>query len=115
MNIEGLFAVACITNIKKSVAWYTGLIGRGPDERPMDGLVQWRNLAGAGLQLVQEEDKAGTSLVTIVTPDMARARTDLAAAGLALGSDVQGDSGVIAQIDDPDGNRITLAEPPQSE
>jgi len=51
-------------------------------------------------------------LVTIVTPDMAAARRQLTSNGLKLEDDVEGDFGVIAQISDSDGNRITLAEPP---
>lgn len=51
--------------------------------------------------------------MTIVTPDMATARQDITSASLDLGRDIQGDFGIVAQIDDPDGNRITLAEPPK--
>lgn len=113
MQIQGLFAVACVSDMARSVKWYTGLIGREPDDRPMDGLVQWRGLSGAGLQLVLDPEKAGASLITIVTPKMDRARETLSAAKLELGPEVQGDFGIVAQINDPDGNRITLAEPPQ--
>ena len=113
MDIQGLFAVACVSDMATSTQWYACLIGRGPDDRPMETLVQWRNLGGAGLQLVVDADKAGTSLITIVTPAMDRAREKLTAASLKLGPDIQGDFGTIAQIDDPDGNRITLAEPPK--
>jgi predicted enzyme related to lactoylglutathione lyase len=113
MEIQGLFAVACVSDMEKSVVWYTSLFGRSPDDRPMEGLVQWRNVGGAGLQLVLDAEKAGASLITIVTPKMARAREELASASLQLKPDIQGDFGVLAQIDDPDGNRITLAEPPK--
>lgn len=114
MMIQGLFAVVSTADMDASEAFYTGLIGRTPDDRPMDGLVQWRDLAGAGLQIVRDPGKAGSSLATLVTPDMAMARAALKRAGLTLGEDVHGDFGIIAQIDDPDGNRLTLAEPPKS-
>lgn len=112
MDIAGLFAVVCVSDMERSVDWYARLIGRAPDDRPMAGLVQWRTTRGAGLQLVLDVDKSGSSLMTIVTPDMASARRQLAAAALQLEPDVQGDFGTIAQISDPDGNRLTLAEPP---
>ncbi len=52
--------------------------------------------------------------MTIVTPDMADTRAQLASRGLELEADIQGDFGKIAQIYDPEGNQITLAEPPRS-
>lgn len=113
MDIQGLFAVAHVSDIEKSTSWYSDLIGRSPDDRPMDGLVQWRDLGGAGLQLVWDAERSGTSAITIVTPTMSRARAALASVGIDLEPDVQGDFGIIAQISDPDGNRITLAEPPK--
>lgn len=111
MDISRIFAVACVADMERSVEWYARLIGRAPDDRPMDGLVQWRDQGSAGLQLVQDPARAGSSLVTIVTPDMDLARRRLAAASLELEPDVQGDFGVLAQISDPDGNRLTLAGP----
>ena len=93
MEIVGLFAVACVSDLEQSVEWYTRLIGRGPDDRPMEGLVQWRSSHGAGLQLVLDADKSSRSLITIVTPEMDRAREQLAAASLQLGPDVRGDFG----------------------
>lgn len=78
----------------------------------MEGLVQWRSRGGAGLQLVLDPEKSGQSLITIVTPVMDQARQRLTAASLELEPDIRGDFGIIAQITDPDGNRITLAEPP---
>lgn len=110
MEIEGLFAVIATADMERSEAFYTALVGRGPDDRPMDGLIQWRDLPNH-LQVVQDAEKAGASMATIVTPDMAAARKALQDAGLSLGQDIQGDFGIIAQIDDPDGNRLTLAEP----
>lgn len=113
MQIHRLFAVACISDMPRSVKWYADFIGREPDERPMEGLAQWRESNGCGLQLVLDVERAGASLITIVIPEMNRARQMLAAAQLELGPNIEGDFGVIAQISDPDGNRITLAEPSQ--
>lgn len=112
MRIQQIFAVACVSDMDRSAAWYAALLGREADDRPMDGLAQWRFGAGAGLQLVLDPGKAGCSLVTIITPSLAAARARLRDAGLRLEDDVQGDFGLLAQVSDPDGNRLTLAEPP---
>ena len=113
MKIQELFAVVCVSNMERGVAWYAALIGREPDERPMEGLVQWHNLGGAGLQLVLDAERAGFGMITIVTPNMNSARRRLAAADIALGPDMQGDYATLAQVGDPDGNIITLTEPPE--
>ncbi len=112
MDIQGLYAAASVTDMERAEAFYTALLGCAPDDRPMDGLIQWRPFDDAGIQLFRDCDNAGHGSMTIVTPDMAAARTHLASNGLELGDDIQGDFGVIAQISDPDGNRIILAEPP---
>ncbi|MCG8478470.1 MAG: hypothetical protein MI724_05185 [Spirochaetales bacterium] len=113
MKIQELFAVVCVSHMARSVEWYAALIGREPDERPMDGLVQWRDLGGAGLQLVLDARRAGSGMITIVTPNMDNARRQLAAADIVLGPDMQGDYATLAQVGDPDGNTITLTEPPE--
>lgn len=113
MEIQGLFAVASVSEMERGEAFYTALVGRPPDDRPMDGLIQWRGIGTAGIQVALDPTKAGHNGITIVTPDMSAARRDLEAACLDLGDDIQGDFGILAQIDDPDGNRLNLAEPPK--
>ena len=56
MQIEELYAAVVVSDMQRGEDFHTALLGRGPDDRPMDG--------------------------------------------------------IIAQIEDPDGNRLTVAEPP---
>lgn len=114
MNIQGIYAAVSVGDLERAEAFYTALLGSGPDDRPMDGLVQWRPVHEGGVQVFVDVERAGRGSMTIVTQDMATARRHLELNGLALGADVQGDFGVIAQISDPDGNRITLMEPPRT-
>jgi predicted enzyme related to lactoylglutathione lyase len=115
VDIQGLFAAAAVSEMERGEEFYTALLGRRPDDRPMDGLIQWRDIVGqAGIQVVLDEQRAGNGNMTIVTPDLSAARVALSGRGLTLGDDVEGDFGILAQIDDPDGNRLTLAEPPRS-
>ena len=113
MTVQGLYACAAVRDFQVAVAWYTRLMGRAPDDQPMPGMAQWRNMGAAGIQLWEEAEHAGHSRMTIVVPVMADERRRLAAAGVALDEDVSGDFGIVAQLVDPDGNRITLAEPPR--
>ncbi|MGD9739219.1 MAG: VOC family protein [Bauldia sp.] len=112
MQIQGMFAVASVSDIEAAIDWYSKLMGRAPDQRPMDDLAQWMD-GTTGLQLRTDAWNAGHSLVTIVTPDIAAARRALEAEALELGPESRGDYGAVAEITDPDGNRLTLAEPPR--
>lgn len=112
MQIQGIYATLTATDMERAETFYTTLFGRSPDDRPMDGLIQWRDVAGANIQLFLDEKSAGHGRCTIVVPKMSEARATLEAAGLSLRDERQGDFGRIAQLDDPDGNLITLAEPP---
>jgi len=112
MPVTGIFAEVCVADVERSVAWYTRFFGRPPEDRPMDGLVQWRD-GPAGFQVWRDAGRAGNSVATIVVDSMDGERSRLERSGLALKPDQKGGFGIIAQIDDPDGNRLTLAEPPK--
>lgn len=112
METTGFYAVMCVSDMGRATAWYETLMGRAPDARPMDWLVQWWR-HGGGLQVWRDAERAGKSLATIIVADMASERQRLGGLGLELGPDSAGNWGIVAQIEDPDGNRITLAEPPR--
>ena len=114
MRIQGIYAALTTKNMVDAERFYTILFGRGPDDRPMDGLIQWRDIAGANVQIFHDEKSAGSGRCTIVVPQMSDARQTLSEAGLSIKDERAGDFGKIAQLDDPDGNQITLAEPPSS-
>ena len=113
MDVIGMFAAVHVSDLERSVDWYARLIGRAPDHRPMPTLVQWVGIAGAGLQLFGDRDKAGGGVMTIVTPSVDDARALLARSAIALGEIARGDFGAVAAVEDPDGNRIHIVEPPK--
>jgi predicted enzyme related to lactoylglutathione lyase len=78
----------------------------------MEGLIQWRDVAGANIQIFCDREKAGSGRLTIVVPKMDEARRSLEGMAAELTGETEVDYGRIAQLADPDGNRITLAEPP---
>lgn len=113
ITVQGVYASAVVADLETGLAWYTRLMGRPADDRPLPDMAQWRNMGAAGLQVWHDPAKAGNSVMTIVVPDMAAEKARLAAAGLTLVNEASGDFGAIAQLFDPDGNRINLAEPPR--
>lgn len=112
MQIQGIYAALSTTDMQAAEHFYSLLFDREPDDRPMQGLIQWRNVAGANIQIFENRNGAGAGRLTIVVPKMESARHALSEIGVSLSGEKQGDFGKIAQISDPDGNLITLAEPP---
>ncbi|MBJ3786533.1 VOC family protein [Devosia sp. MSA67] len=114
MSVQGTYACIQLADFDAGLAFYEKFMGRAPDDQPFPGMAQWRNMNGAGLQLWDDASHAGHGRTTIVVPVMANERSRLEAAGLALGPDNKGDWGIVAQLTDPEGNEITVAEPPKN-
>jgi catechol 2,3-dioxygenase-like lactoylglutathione lyase family enzyme len=112
MRLRKLYAILRASDLAAAEAWYTKLLGRGPDNRPMATLVQWELADGAGLGLSTDDLIAGTGTAFLVVEDMAAERRRLQGLGIVLGDDIEGDYSTLAQARDPDGNLITLATPP---
>lgn len=112
MQIPAIYAALATANMDRAEQFYTQLFERRPDDRPMDGLIQWRGIAGANIQIFHDQENAGSGRMTVVVPKMDHARRSLEEIGVSTSGENQGDYGKIAQVTDPDGNLITLAEPP---
>lgn len=114
MAVYGIYASATVSNFDAALVWYEALMGRPADDRPMPGMAQWRNMGAAGLQLWQDDARAGKGLITIVVPNLATERSRLSGLGLQLINEAKGVFGAVAQIFDAEGNRINIAEPPKA-
>jgi catechol 2,3-dioxygenase-like lactoylglutathione lyase family enzyme len=112
MNLQRIYAALLTADLAAAERWYTKLLGRKPDHRPMDTLVQWELFDQGGLMLSSSEEIAGRGVVFLYVADLAAERRRLDGLGIVLGDDNQGDYSTLAQLRDPDGNLITLASPP---
>ncbi|MES5814064.1 VOC family protein [Pseudoxanthomonas sp. Soil82] len=112
MHCIGLFAVSPVQDLAAALDWYARLFGRAADDRPIPDLAQWY-LDGFGFQVMRVADRAGGGMATLVVADIEAERERLAAAGITFEPTVRGPFGAIARLEDPEGNRITLAEPPR--
>lgn len=107
--IRGVLAQSTVTDLARAEEWYVRLLGRGPDSRPMAGLLEWHLGDGFGLQVWSEPERAGHSSVVLHVADL-----DAAAARLTeIGIDHDGTQpvtvGRILALTDPDGNRVVLS------
>lgn len=113
MKLQKLYTALLVADLAAAEKWYTKLLGRGPDYRPMDTWVQWDLIDQGGLALSTDSEIAGKGVMFIVVEDMAAERRRLQGLGITLGEDFAGDYSTLAQLRDPDGNLFTLATPPK--
>lgn len=112
MNLQKFYAALLTADLAAAEVWYTKLLGRGPDHRPMDTLVQWELFDEGGLMLSASDEIAGSGVVFLYVDDLAAERRRLQALGIVLGDEIEGDYSTLAQVRDPDGNLLTLATAP---
>lgn len=112
MNLEKFYPSLLAADLAAAEDWYTRLLGRGPDYRPMDTLLHWELSDRGGLMLSSSEEIAGTGVVFLYVADLAAERRRLQDLGIELGDDIPGEYSTLAQARDPDGNLVTLASPP---
>ena len=112
MNVQKVYTVLLTTDLAAAEGWYTKLLGRGPDHRPMNTMVQWELFDQGGLALSTDTEIAGRGVMFLVVDDVAAERHRLQGLDIGLGDDIAGDYSTLAQVRDPDGNLLTLATPP---
>lgn len=112
MNLQKIYTALLTADLAAAESWYSKLLGRGPDHRPMDTLVQWDIFDQGGLMLSSSDEIAGKGVMFVYVDDLAAERRRLRGLGIALGDDIPGDYSTLAQLHDPDDNLITLATPP---
>nr|AGC09644.1 putative glyoxalase/bleomycin resistance protein/dioxygenase [uncultured bacterium] len=112
MNLQKVYTVLLTADLAAAEGWYAKLLGRGPDYRPMDTMVQWELFDQGGVALSTDHYIAGRGVMFLVVDDVAAERRRLRSLGIVLGDDIEGDYSTLAQVRDPDGNLLTLATPP---
>lgn len=116
INVQGIYAAATVRDLQAALRWYQRFIGRPADDHPLPQMAQWRNMGAAGgFQLWCDQERAGTSVMTIVVPDLAAEKERLSAKGIFPETEAHGAFGAVASFFDEERNRIVLAEPPKAD
>jgi catechol 2,3-dioxygenase-like lactoylglutathione lyase family enzyme len=112
MKLQKTYTSLFTAELAAAERWYTKLLGRGPDTRPMKTLVQWELSDRNGLSLSSDDEISGRGAMFLYVDDVAAERRRLKDLGIDIGEDIDGDYSTLAQVRDPDGNLLTLASPP---
>jgi catechol 2,3-dioxygenase-like lactoylglutathione lyase family enzyme len=112
MNLQKTYTSLFTTQLAAAERWYTKLLGRGPDNRPMKTLVQWEFSDLSGLAVSSDDEIAARGAMFLYVDDVAAERRRLKELGIEIGDDIEGDYSTLARVRDPDGNVLMLASPP---
>lgn len=111
MAYTSVLAQSTVSDLGTAEPWYTALLGRAPDTRPMDGLVEWQLVDGGGVQLWAEPERAGRCTLLLATDDLDATAARLRALGIADGAPEPGGGARLLRLTDPDGNRVVVTGP----
>ncbi len=111
MRITDLLAVMPVADHPSSVQWYERLMGRVADNVPMPSCHEWQLTDSGWLQVIDDADNAGSSMVTIAVPDIDAEAVALAERAVEVDR-IRTVSTVLrlGTVVDPSGNSITLAQ-----
>jgi catechol 2,3-dioxygenase-like lactoylglutathione lyase family enzyme len=106
MAFQKVLAQATVTDLAAAEKWYSTLFGRGPDARPMDGLLEWNLGDAAGVQVFSEPERAGRSTVVLGESDLDDLAARLSDAGIDHPGPQPATAFRVLILQDPDGNRV---------
>jgi glyoxylase I family protein len=84
-GLNHVLAVVPVADIDTARDWYEHLLGRTPDNHPMEGLAEWRVTDTGWLQVWEDPDRAGTALLNFAVDDLAAHLDELASRGFSPG------------------------------
>jgi hypothetical protein len=108
MAIQNVLAQATVSDLGGAEQWYSVVFGRGPDARPMEGLLEWHLGDTYGVQVWAEPERAGRSSMVLGESDLDGLADRLAGVGVVHGGAQQATSSRILVLEDPDGNRVVF-------
>jgi glyoxylase I family protein len=108
-QVEHVLAVVAVRDIEAGRSWYSKLFGREPDNHPMANLVEWQVVDGGWVQVTEDPQRAGGSLLNLAVSDLDEGVREVRECGIEAGEIVEANKGVrLCAIPDPDNTAIQL-------
>lgn len=108
-HVEHVLAVVAVSDIDAGRSWYSRLFGRDPDNNPMPNLVEWQVVDGGWVQVTEDPQRAGRSMLNLAVSDIEEGAREVHECGLTTGEIVEANKGVrLCALADPDNNTIQL-------
>ncbi len=110
MPIRNVLAGVAVRDLQTAIPWYARLLGRKADSQPMPEVAEWKFDRGGWLQVFHDEKRAGASSCTLAVDDLDATLEALRRDGVSVGRKTETKSVRTALLEDPDGNRIVVAQ-----
>ncbi|RBP66201.1 hypothetical protein DFO66_103144 [Brevibacterium sanguinis] len=104
--IDGILANCPVADLDRAEDWYTRLFERGPDQRPMTGLLEWHLGESFGFQVWADRQRAGGTVVVLQETALDDLADRLTTTGIDHSGPEPGGGARILRVRDPDGNLI---------
>lgn len=108
MTVTRVLAQSTVSDLAAAEDWYTRVFDRGPDMRPMPGLLEWHLGATFGVQVWAEPDRAGCSSIVLDESDLDAIAARLNDVGIINDGPQAATTSRILALTDPDGNRLVF-------
>ena len=109
MTFTHVLAGCLVSDSAAAEPWYSTLFERGPDARPMSGLLEWHLPDGSGVQVFQAPERAGRGSLVLGVDDLDAVAARLSRASVQHSGPRPGGGARILVLGDPDGNSVVLA------
>ena len=82
LSIDNALASLAVKDLNAAVGWYTRVLGKAPDTRPMADVAEWKFERGGWLQVYQLPERAGSGSCTLAVSNIEAEVAQLAAGGV---------------------------------
>ncbi len=108
--IRAAFAALPVAHLGPALAWYERLMGRPPDMVPNASEACWKVAEAGWIYVIEDADRAGGALITLVVDDLDPYLAEFAERGLE--AELEEGPGVRkALLRDPEGNTVAYGQP----
>ena len=111
MPVDVLFAGIPVGELEPALDWYKRFLGGPPDMAPNESERTWQLTTGGWVYVVEDPERAGNGLVTLMVDDLDERIAWLDEGGIETGEVEWINPELrVLEVIDPEGNRIQLGE-----
>ena len=107
-----MFAGLAVTEYAAAYEWYVRLLGRGADMFPHEKESVWRLTPTSSIYVVEDQERAGSSLVTLALDDLDAYERRLRDGEIPFTEETDGGAPRRLVVRDSDGNTLTFFQNP---
>jgi predicted enzyme related to lactoylglutathione lyase len=108
-QVQNVLAGVAVSDLRTAATWYEKLLDRDADTRPMPEVIEWHFDRGGWLQVFSDQQRAGSSSVTLTVDDLESTLRSLQDKGIDVLSVHRSEQVDTAILQDPDRNQVVIA------